>query len=151
MRRIQMKILNDIRNESSINTLFEKEPYILEFDLEGENMIYFKSDSIKHLVENQINTPTTISKLKTIADENDLSLAYFSVNENGIYFLMNQDIAEIDNFGELIYANGRFVQFLDLNSSVTDFEDNLKQTIDHIMNDQFDILCLGNLEFQKLQ
>lgn len=146
-----MKILNDIRNESSINTLFEKEPYILEFDLEGENMIYFKSDSIKHLVENQINTPTTISKLKTIADENDLSLAYFSVNENGIYFLMNQDIAEIDNFGELIYANGRFVQFLDLNSSVTDFEDNLKQTIDHIMNDQFDILCLGNLEFQKLQ
>lgn len=84
-----MKILNDIRNESSINTLFEKEPYILEFDLEGENMIYFKSDSIKHLVENQINTPTTISKLKTIADENDLSLAYFSVNENGIYFLMN--------------------------------------------------------------
>lgn len=142
-----MKILNDIRNESSINTLFEKEPYILEFDLEGENMIYFKSDSIKHLVENQINTPTTISKLKTIADENDLSLAYFSVNENGIYFLMNQDIAEIDNFGELIYANGRFAQFLDLNSSVTDFENNLKQTIDHIMNDQFDILCLGNLEF----
>lgn len=142
-----MKILNDIRNESSINTLFEKEPYILEFDLEGENMIYFKSDSIKHLVENQINTSTTISKLKTIADENDLSLAYFSVNENGIYFLMNQDIAEIDNFGELIYTNGRFVQFLDLNSSVTDFEDNLKQTIDHIMNDQFDILCLGNLEF----
>lgn len=142
-----MKILNDIRNESSINTLFEKEPYILEFDLEGENMIYFKSDSIKHFVENQINTPTTISKLKTIADENDLSLAYFSVNENGIYFLMNQDIAEIDNFGELIYANGRFVQFLDLNSSVTDFGNNLKQTIDHIMNDQFDILCLGNLEF----
>lgn len=110
-------------------------------------MIYFKSDSIKHLVENQINTPITISKLKTIADENDLSLAYFSDNENGIYILMNQDIAEMDDLGELINAKGKFVQFLDLNSSVTDFENNLKQTIDHIMNDQFDILCLGNLEF----
>lgn len=36
-----MKILNDIRNESSINTLFEKEPYILEFDLEGEKYDLF--------------------------------------------------------------------------------------------------------------
>lgn len=110
-------------------------------------MIYFKNDSIKHLVENQINIPITIDNLKTIANENNLSLAYLSGCDNNIYVLMNQDIAEIDSFGELIYAKGKFAQFLDLNSSVTDFENNLKQIIDHIMNDQFDILCLGNLKF----